>query len=152
MWGCITYSGPGYACQVYDGTMKATDYQDILNTTYRESMEYYDFDWSEYYFQQDNDPKHKAASTLKWMNKQGINVFQGWPAQSPDLNPIEHVWHHLKSKLSEYSTRAKGVHDLWERVDKEWNSITEEECRRYIDSMPARIKAVLDAKGGPTKY
>lgn len=152
MWGCITHSGPGYAYQVYDGTMKAKDYQEILNTTFRDSMEYYGFDWSEYYFQQDNDPKHKATSTIEWMRQEKIKILEDWPAQSPDLNPIEHVWHHLKLKLSEYSTRAKGVHELWERIDVEWNSFTQEQCRRYIDSMPDRIQAVLDAKGGPTRY
>lgn len=152
MWGCITYSGPGYACQIYDGTMKAIDYQEILNTTFKDSMDYYNFDWSEMYFQQDNDPKHKATSTMKWIDEQGIKILEDWPAQSPDLNPIEHVWHHLKLKLSAYSTKAKGVHELWERIDKEWNSFTEMECRRYIDSMPDRIRAVLEAKGGPTRY
>jgi len=41
MWGCITYWGPGYACQVYDGTMKSEDYQHILSTSYMETVEYY---------------------------------------------------------------------------------------------------------------
>ena len=67
MWGCITYGGPGYACQVYDGTMKAEDYQHILGTTYMDSIEYYGLAHKDIYFQQDNDPKHKARSTLKWM-------------------------------------------------------------------------------------
>ncbi|PHZ13296.1 uncharacterized protein RHIMIDRAFT_201649, partial [Rhizopus microsporus ATCC 52813] len=70
----------------------------------------------------------------------------------PDLNPIEHLWHHLKLKLSMYDTKAKGVHELWERVEKEWNSFTKTDCRKYIDSMPGRIKAVIDANGGSTRY
>ncbi|KAG0974168.1 hypothetical protein G6F29_012385 [Rhizopus arrhizus] len=71
----------------------------------------------------------------------GVNYIDDWPAQSPDLNPIEHLWHHLKLKLSLYDKKAKGVHELWERVEKEWNSFDKEACRRYIDTMPARIKA-----------
>ena len=152
MWGCMTYWGPGYACQVYDGTMKSEDYQHILDTVYRNTMEYYDLDWPEIYFQDDNDPKHRSASTKKWIEEQKIKVLEDWSAQSPDLNPIEHLWHHLKLKLSNYETKARDVHELWERCDKEWNSFTEEECRRYIDSMPKRIKAVIKAKGGPTRY
>lgn len=152
MWGCMTYWGPGYACQIYDGAMNAEDYQGILGTTLRESLDYYGLKWEDIYFQQDNDPKHTANSTKKWFSEHNVNWIDDWPPQSPDMNPIEHLWHHLKLKLSAYDTKPTGVHDLWKRCDEEWNTFTEEECRRYIESMPARIKAVLDAKGGPTRY
>ncbi|KAG0896315.1 hypothetical protein G6F33_013558 [Rhizopus arrhizus] len=49
MWGSMTYEGPGYACQIYDGTMNSDLYQHILDTTLRETMEYYDMDWSTAY-------------------------------------------------------------------------------------------------------
>lgn len=49
-------------------------------------------------------------------------------------------------------TRAKGVHELWNRVKKEWSTFTAEDCRRYIDSMPDRCRAVIAAKGGHTRY
>ncbi len=152
IWGCMTYWGPGYACQVYDGNMKSVDYQHILGTTLKDSLDYYGLSWDDIYFQQDNDPKHTSNSTKKCFEDHGVTWIDDWPPQSPDLNPIEHLWHHLKLKLSAYDLRAKGVHELWERVDKEWNTFTEDECRRYIESMPARIQAVLAAKGGSTRY
>ncbi|KAG0861567.1 hypothetical protein G6F16_013176 [Rhizopus arrhizus] len=100
----------------------------------------------------DGDPKHRSKSIIQWLNATRVSYIDDWPAQSPDLNPIEHLWHHLKLKLSLYDKKAKGVHELWERVEKEWNSFDKEACRRYIDTMPARIKAVIDANGGSTKY
>jgi hypothetical protein len=75
-----------------------------------------------------------------------------WPAQSPDLNPIEHLWNHLKTRLEEYEEAPKEMGELWERVDKEWNEIEPEVCQNLIESMPRRVEAVIQAKGGYTKY
>jgi len=75
-----------------------------------------------------------------------------WPEQLPDLNPIENVWDILKRKLAAYETMPTGVHELWERVQDEWNKITKDDCMRLIESMPERVKAVLKAKGSYTKY
>ena len=75
-----------------------------------------------------------------------------WPAQSPDLNPIEHLWAHLKRKLQGYETAPKGILEFWERVQVEWEKIESSVCQELVESMPRRVEAVLKAKGGYTKY
>jgi transposase len=150
MWACMTYYGIGYGCKI-DGIMKAEDYCHILSTSFKDTLDYWCLNKHEIIFQQDNDPKHTSKQAKEWFKDEGIQVLS-WPAQSPDLNPIEHLWRHLKLKLARYERKAKGVHELWERCDKEWNSITPEECKKYINSMPARVQAVLKAKGGHTSY
>ena len=75
-----------------------------------------------------------------------------WPAQSPDLNPIEHVWSELKRRLGRHPEAPKGMFELWSRAQVEWKNITLEYCQKLIESMPCRVKAVLRAKGGHTKY
>ena len=75
-----------------------------------------------------------------------------WPAQSPDLNPIEHLWNYLKARLAEYEEPAHSVAELWERVQEEWDKIPVEVCQNLIESMPRRLAAVVKAKGGYTKY
>jgi DDE superfamily endonuclease len=62
-------------------------------------------------FQQDNDSKHKSHKAQKWMDDQGI-VLLDWPAQSPDLNLIEHLWDHIKKQLRKYPTPPTGVWNL----------------------------------------
>ena len=151
-WGCITGSGPGYGCKIYGGNMDSKTYQHILSTTYMDTLKYYGMNKSLVYLQHDNDPKHKSKSTIAWLNNNAIRYIDDWPAQSPDLNPIEHVWHHIKLNLSLYETRAKNVSELWDRIDIEWNKLDADTCRRYIDSMPDRIEAVIRAKGGYTRY
>ncbi|KAG1580701.1 hypothetical protein G6F47_012583 [Rhizopus delemar] len=154
VWGCITHDGPEYACWIHGRSMKAIDYVNILETTLMESLKYYGYNPEDIYFQQDKDPKHTSKLAKQWFvdNNFTSDHIYSWPAQSPDLKPIEHVWHHLKLKLSVYDTKAKGVHELWEIIEKEWNTFAVDECRRYIDSIPDRCKAVIKAKGGHTRY
>ena len=80
-----------------------------------------------------------------------VEVLQ-WPAQSPDLNPIEHLWHYLKQQLATYETDPTSMHELWERVEVEWEKIPANVCNDLICSMPMRIAALLKAKGYYTKY
>jgi len=87
----------------------------------------------------------------KWFSDNNIQVLK-WPAQSPDLNPIEHLWSYLKRQLQTYSEPPKSLHELWEQVEKEWEAIPKEECRKLNESMPGRVAAVLRAQGGYTKY
>jgi hypothetical protein len=62
------------------------------------------------------------------------------------------LWDHLKRKLSEQEVAPRGILELWERVEEEWNKIDAEVCQNLIESMPRRVEAVLKAKGGYTKY
>ena len=75
-----------------------------------------------------------------------------WPAQSPDLNPIEHLWYHLKRRLGEYENAPGGMQELWKRVKVEWDKIEADTCQKLIESMPRRVDTVIREKGGHTKY
>ena len=75
-----------------------------------------------------------------------------WPAQSSDLHPTEYLWQHLKRELGECPEPPKGILQLWERVEQEWEAIPASVCRDLVESMPRRFAAVIAAKGGHTKY
>ena len=150
VWGCMGCNGVGKLKEV-EGIMDSQQYIDILEDALQENFEKLGIPEGEQIFQQDNDPKHTSKKASKWFEDNNINVLS-WPAQSPDLNPIEHLWNHIKKKLLEYPIPPQGVYQLWERVAAEWNKIPPEVCQNLISSMPRSIAAVIKAKGGHTKY
>ena len=123
--------------------MNADQYVSILEDNLLPSMEESGFSAEDVIFQQDSDPKHTSKKATKWFEDNDINDLD-WAPQSPDINPIEHLWQHIKQQLGEYSTMSKGGWEIWERVA--------EVCRNLIESMPRRLEAVIQAKGGHTKY
>jgi hypothetical protein len=150
VWGCMGWNGVGILAEVI-GKMDAEKYVSILECNLLPSMENYGLPKESIIFQQDNDPKHTSKRAQDWFNSQSFQLLD-WPAQSPDLNPIEHLWQILKKKLNKHKISAKGALELWDRVAVEWGKIEVEECHRLIESMPRRIQAVIKAKGGHTKY
>lgn len=150
LWGCIGWSGTGLAYQV-QGRMDSKQYTKILEEYLLPSIQKLGVPRDRVIFQQDNDPKHTSKVTQEWLQRHGMKTLD-WPSQSPDLNPIEHTWYHLKRCLSAYDNPPEGIQDLWTRVVVEWAKISVEQCQAWIESMPRRIKAVIKAKGGHTKY
>jgi hypothetical protein len=150
VWGCITSQGVGFLTKI-EGNMDKELYCSILQDELQQTIHYYDLNPPNVIFQHDNDPKHTAKMVKNWLENQPFSILD-WPPQSPDLNPIEHIWQMLKIKLNSYPTMASGVHELWDRVQEQWETFTKEECFSVIKNMPERIKAVIKAKGGHTKY
>ena len=74
-----------------------------------------------------------------------------WPAQSLDLNPIEHLWTDLKKRLR-YLPQNRNIGKLCTQVEGEWDKTTKDTCVGLVESMPRRMGAVIAAKGGYTKY
>ena len=98
---------------------------------------------------QDNDPKHTSRRVKSWFIENRVAVMD-WPAQSPDLNPIENLWTDVKEAV--YSQKPKNQQELWQVVWNARNNIPLERCQNLINSMPNRCKAVIKNRGHVIKY
>ena len=90
-------------------------------------LEYHGLNPPNIIFQQNNDPKHTSKKVKEWLEEQECRTMV-WPAQSPDLNPIEHLWGLLKRRLAEHEHLSRGIYKLWERIQVEWDKILAEKC------------------------
>ncbi len=147
IWAAMSSAGVGPLCFL-KSTVNAAIYQEILEHFMLPSADklYGDAD---FIFQQDLAPAHTAKGTKSWFNDHGVTVLD-WPANSPDLNPIEHLWGIVKRKMRD--TRPNNADDLKATVKETWASIPPQQCHKLITSMPRRIEAVIKAKEAPTKY
>jgi hypothetical protein len=111
----------------------------------------YLYEHPELTFQQDNASTHTCPVSRDTLAAHGIMPME-WPANSPDLNPIETIWQRIKQRLRSRPDPPRRIADLRRMVVEEWNSISLAEIVEIIDTMPERIQAVIEANGGHTKY
>ena len=100
---------------------------------------------------------HEGAATKHRKEYEKDGGWHGWgphtwPANSPDLNPIENLWHILRSNIRKRVPKPMRKEDLIAAVQEEWAKLDMKKVNRLIESMPRRLQAVIDAKGGSTKY
>uniref|UniRef100_A0A8R1IE73 Tc1-like transposase DDE domain-containing protein n=1 Tax=Caenorhabditis japonica TaxID=281687 RepID=A0A8R1IE73_CAEJA len=84
-----------------------------------------------------------------WFRRRRVDLLE-WPSQSPDFNPIEHMWDELERRLK--GVRASNVNQKFAQLEAAWKSIPMTVVQTLLDSMPRRFQAVIDAKAYPTKY
>lgn len=105
----------------------------------------------DFVFMQDNARPHTARVTQAYLNDMNITVME-WPARSPDMNPIEHVWDLLKRKVKSRIPAPANVGELRIAVVEEWRRLSQETIDNIILSMPRRVETLIRARGGNTRY
>ena len=150
IWGCITFYGVGDLCRI-KGTLDSEFYITILRDYVLKSFKWCGMDPVESMFQQDNSRVHTAHAVQRWFAKQKFTILE-WPANSPDLNIIEHVWAYIKYRLTTYEYPPQDLDQLWSRVQDIWTSLPSEYLQNLYESMPRRMRALLRSRGGQIKY
>lgn len=143
----ISWQGATEIC-IFEGIMDAPLFIQIVDRTLlpflRERLP------EGHRFMQDNDPKHTSRLAKTFFDDNNINWWKT-PPESPDLNPIENMWHELK----EYMRREVKPHTKQELIDgiaQFWKTVTIAKCRRYINHLVKVIPKVIELKGEATGY
>ena len=98
----------------------------------------------------DNARPHVASICRQFLNRNNVNELP-WPAVSPDMNPIEHIWNYLGRKVRTRENVHK-FRDLENALIQEWNNIPNVVIRRYARSMRGRLAVCINSRGGHTRY
>ncbi|KAF2186788.1 hypothetical protein K469DRAFT_772348 [Zopfia rhizophila CBS 207.26] len=73
-----------------------------------------------------------------------------WPANLPDLNPIENIWRLLKHRVGKRFPKTEA--EVRQYIEEEWAKLKLEDFQKYISSMRERCQAVLNANSSHTKW
>ena len=148
IWGCFCSKGVGYL-RICDGNMNSQEYLHTLENYLLPSVNEFNLT-GEIFHLDDSAPCHRTKRIIEWHENKNINKIE-WPGNSPDLNPIENLWHILKYKLKRTPITSK--QKLIIEAVRIWRKeLVQEVLEKLALSMNKRLEKVIKAKGGVTKY
>lgn len=145
-WGCINYRGQGRLFRI-EGTLDGQGYANVLNICIPHIIDLYNIRLP--ILQEDNAPVHTSRVAKSKKEELDLETIE-WPAYSPDLNPIEGIWSYLKDRVRR---RVPSSLEALDRIcQEEWARIPLSVIQSHIASLPRRLQAIIEAKGGHIKY
>ncbi|GFW21453.1 transposable element Tcb2 transposase [Trichonephila clavipes] len=144
VWGGISIGGRTDLHIIRNGTLTGRRYADEMLRPH--AIPYTGAIGDSFVFQDDNVRPHRARLVENMLEAETIQSME-WPAYSPDLNPIEHVWDILGRHIAARPRPPATVRDLEIALLEEWNSIPQSLIDNHIATMANKCAAVLAVRG-----
>lgn len=149
VWAGISKKGATKVC-IFEGIMAAPLYCAILEKTLIPFISEKFHPPNVHRFMQDNDPKHTSRAAQHFFAIHNINWWRT-PPESPDMNPIENLWHELKEFIRR-EVKPRNKEELIEGIELFWDSVDIHKCHRYIDHLKKVLPRAIEVRGEPTGY
>lgn len=149
VWGGISYEARTELVFVDGGSLTAARY--IEEVLLEHVVPYAPIIGEEFLLMHDNARPHAARIVNEFLNDVGLHAM-AWPARSPDINPIEHVWDMLKKRVRSRLPPHSNLHQLRNLLTEEWNNIDQTVIQNLIEGLNRRMAAVIQSRGGNTRY
>ena len=150
VWGAIWHDGKSQLV-VCEGRINSAKYMEILKEGLLPIFASAHVDKNYHLFMEDGAPCHSAKTTQAWHQENGIQKLW-WPSQSPDMNPIEHMWHILDLAIRKRTPKAANKEVLLQYIQEEWEKIAMTKVAELVNSMPTRVKHLAQARGRQTRF
>lgn len=149
VWGGISIDGRTELVILDSGTINGLSYRNkILQhhvTNYAGAI------GNSFILMDDNARPHRARMCNEYLENNGIERME-WPAYSPDLNPIEHVWDMLGRRVAARITPPRSLSELPKALLEEWENLSQELINSLILGLNQRCHVCLSVKGGHIPY
>ena len=136
VWGAIWYDGKSELV-VCEGRTNSAKYIEILKEGLLPIFDSAHVDKNHHLFMKDGAPYHLAKKTQTW-HQQNVIQKLWWPSQSPDINPIEHIWHILDLAIRKRTLKVANKEVLLQYI-QEWEKIPMTKVAELVNSMPMRV-------------
>jgi hypothetical protein len=150
VWWCISHD-----CKLdlvtIQGNLTADQYiRDVIQPVVVPHFDNHPLATRPVYMDENARPGRSRAVTTYLQSEAVTSV--SWPAMSPDFNPIDHIWDMLGHRIQAREPPVQNIRQLEAALHREWQQLSQQDIRRLTGRMRRRVEAVIQARGGYTRY
>ncbi|GFT40416.1 transposable element Tc3 transposase [Trichonephila clavipes] len=149
VWAGISLGGHTDLHVFHGGTVTGLRYRDEILDPY--VRPYAAAIGNDFILMDDNARPYRARIVEEYLEDHGLERME-WPARSPDLNSIEHLWDYLGREVAALNPPPRSLHELKQGLLCVWSSLPIPVSDNLINSMGNRCRQCIQVRGGHIPY